>query len=435
MLRKKRLGLLLLAAILLFCTSVPAMADEGGEPIEISRFDLLEQTSSVINQGEDLPAFPQQITGYDSAENHYTLALTWSSDDYADVPGEYLFTAALSGGYTFAADLEAPTLLLTVVSVGRQAPTDRSALSASNQSLGTLSATSTVDTSLTDEEIVQMLVGENVIPFNISITGDASGIQRGVFSSAGDVLGIDSGVILSTGDARTTFSNTLMETGNYISTSLSEPGDADLQSHVGASATHDAAVIEFDFIPQTSLLSFDYVFASTEWDQDVNDAFALYVNGENRALLPTGSIISIEKILTDSQLPWPWYDSTSSSLAPQSQGYFVNTEQAGYFNFTGRSVLLTCTATVAVGELTHVKLVIADIDDRILDSALFIRANSIVTVVDVPTENVLPAIPLTGDTTSSAGFFAIAFCLVGLGFLVVGIRVRYLHQRRAEPAN
>jgi len=58
------------------------------------------------------------------------------------------------------------------------------------------------------------------------------------------------------------------------------------------SSTNDAAVLEFDFVPTQSTISFQYVFASEEYNEYVdqyNDVFGFFVNSQNIALIPGSS--------------------------------------------------------------------------------------------------------------------------------------------------
>ena len=88
-------------------------------------------------------------------------------------------------------------------------------------------------------------------------------------------------------------------------------GDADLDQLAGVS-TYDAAVLEFDFIPASDTLTFDYVFGSEEYNEyvcgTVNDAFGFFLSGpgiagpytngaENIALVPgTTTQVSINTV-------------------------------------------------------------------------------------------------------------------------------------------
>ena len=69
-----------------------------------------------------------------------------------------------------------------------------------------------------------------------------------------------------------------------------QPGDADLDTLIPGGSTFDACVLTFDFVPQTDVLTFDYVFTSDEYNEyantEFNDVFGFFVNGQNVALIP-----------------------------------------------------------------------------------------------------------------------------------------------------
>jgi hypothetical protein len=72
-------------------------------------------------------------------------------------------------------------------------------------------------------------------------------------------------------------------TFSNITTYNGQPGDSDLDSLIPGFATFDATVLEFDFVPSTSVISFQYVFGSEEYNEFVNSAqnnvFGFFVNG------------------------------------------------------------------------------------------------------------------------------------------------------------
>jgi hypothetical protein len=60
------------------------------------------------------------------------------------------------------------------------------------------------------------------------------------------------------------------------------PGDNNLDN-VSSADTYDATVLEFDFVPATDNISFNYVFGSEEYLEFVNagynDVFAFFISG------------------------------------------------------------------------------------------------------------------------------------------------------------
>src|SRR5699024_3968216 len=98
-------------------------------------------------------------------------------------------------------------------------------------------------------------------------------------------IGIDSGIVLTSGSAANianpaSFFSSAQFTGGAA-------GDTNLNtvlSMTGSSAvTHDACVLEFDFVPAGDTIKFDYVFGSEEYPEfactGFNDVFAFFISG------------------------------------------------------------------------------------------------------------------------------------------------------------
>lgn len=208
-----------------------------------------------------------------------------------------------------------------------------------------------VSDSVTAADLVNILLGEdsNVTVSNISITGSNAAI--GHFSNGGS-LGFDTGVVMSTG----LISNISNDMSNFADTNNSQPGDSDLSTLVN-DTTFDAIILEFDFVPEKSGINFNYRFSSEENFTDVyDDAFGLFVNGENIALLPNGNPVSVINI---------------------GNGTYY---EPGPLNncFNGSSIILTATAEVVPDTLNHMKFAIADARDGVWDSGVFIEGGSFV---------------------------------------------------------
>ena len=127
---------------------------------------------------------------------------------------------------------------------------------------------------------------------NASYTG--SPLAAGSFSGFEDA-GIDAGIVLSTGCAAGSedpiCSSSILGPNESPNTGviLGEAGDADLDNLLDGVNTQDAAVLEFDFVPDAEAVTFTYVFGSEEYpdfvDAGYNDVFAFYVNGTNYATI------------------------------------------------------------------------------------------------------------------------------------------------------
>jgi hypothetical protein len=250
-----------------------------------------------------------------------------------------------------------------------------------------LSVTTTDLNSTTPQQLAQMLAGSGVLISNVTFTG--ANVAGGTFTGGlADGLGLDSGVILSSGNIANAVGP---NTNDGITTSNGTPGDATLNAIVGAGhTTFDAAVLEFDFVPATSNVSFRYVFASEEYNEFVgafNDVFAFVIDGQNVALIPaTSTPVAINTVnLT-----------TNSSFYRNNDPSDLGIPTPFGTQFDGFTVVLTASATLTPGVTHHIKLVIADTDDGILDSAVFLQAGSFVgqpTATPTPTGTVSTPTP------------------------------------------
>jgi len=235
-------------------------------------------------------------------------------------------------------------------------------------------------------QLVQnVLVGGGVDISNIVYTGHANAI--GSFNGVNTNLGLNSGILLTTGtvlagDDGPHGPNDESGSG----TDNGEPGNGLLTDIVGFD-TYNAAVLEFDFVPQSDSVKFKYVFGSEEYPEnvggDVNDVFAFFISGPgfggvaNMATIPgSNDIISINSVNNGDDNTGPC----------QNCSYYVNNgdgnsaPQNGSNNFIqydGFTTVITAAAKVECGEMYHLKIAIADVTDGILDSGIFLEANSL----------------------------------------------------------
>jgi hypothetical protein len=241
------------------------------------------------------------------------------------------------------------------------------------------------DTSLTATQVAQSLVGPGVTISNVTYTGSPWAL--GTFTGGTGILGFGTGIILSNGAV----SNVIgPNCSSSITQSNATPGDTDLSNLIGQ-VTNDAAVLEFDFVPTSPTISFQYVFASDEYQEfvfDFNDVFGFFLGAEgNRqdiALIPgTNTIVSINNVNNGST------DPANLSIPPVNPQFYVNND----FQFTeaniapfntemdGLTVVLTAKAQVTPGQTSHIKLAVADAIDTVFDSNVFIRAGSLTSSV------------------------------------------------------
>lgn len=225
-----------------------------------------------------------------------------------------------------------------------------------------------VQNNLTPEQLVQnVLVGGGVSVSNVTYSGAIQ--MRGSFSNGhGTNLGLDEGVLLSTGNVFQ------VPNANSInaSTDYSQPGDPTLTSTCG-SVTHDAAVLEFDFIPTADTLLFRYVFGSEEYPEYVgsfNDAFGFFVNGPKPNGLGTYVDYNIA-LIPGTNLPV-----TINNVNAGSYPQFYISNSGNTIVFDGFTTVLTALLVVVPCEQYHIKLAIGDAVDFVYDSGVFLEANS-----------------------------------------------------------
>lgn len=161
-------------------------------------------------------------------------------------------------------------------------------------------------------------------------------------------------------------------------------GDSDLEANTTATETNNASWVQFDFVPLVDQISFNFIFASEEYDQffecDFSDAFAFIVTDQNTgvvqnlAVLP-GTNIPIEVTNIHPDVP--------GQCPAINEEYFdkynfapFNPEDEAAIDFNGQIVSLQAVGDVIVGNPYTIKLVIADETDTLYDSAVFIEAGS-----------------------------------------------------------
>ncbi len=218
---------------------------------------------------------------------------------------------------------------------------------------------------------------------------ESSGVPEsfGEFYNGADVINFSDGIILSTGDIGSAVGpNTLVET----TTQFDQPStDRDLMA-IATDDLFDVAVIEFDFVPVASQVSFQYVFASEEYCEFVgtifNDVFGFFVSGPgingpfadgaiNVARVPdSDEFVSINTI--------NHIDNENLYVKNELSGDVANCDiefdpqQVNTIEYDGFTVPLLARFTVIPCETYHIRLVVGDVGDDKLDSAVFLKSKS-----------------------------------------------------------
>lgn len=229
-------------------------------------------------------------------------------------------------------------------------------------------------------EMVDMICPEGVECFNVQYSG--SPYATGTFQGYSNI-GFEEGILLTTGYVW----HAEGPNGSYESGVLHDlPGDPDLDM-LNPGQTHDAAVLEFDFISELSELDFYFVFAGEEYDELVEDShtdmMGFFVSGpgisgpfnneaENFAILPSQEAVSVYTVNNGFAEP----GIVPTGPCYNCEFYVHNKEQSlGYDGFTE---ILNAHLNVQPGESYHCKIVIADGGDKNYDAGVFIKSSDAV---------------------------------------------------------
>jgi gliding motility-associated-like protein len=246
----------------------------------------------------------------------------------------------------------------------------------------------TTSTAQTPTQLVEnVLVGGGVAVSNVVYTGDADAI--GSFNASATNLGLNSGIILTTGTVLNTVGAGIFG-GQEGPHGPNETGSAGVDNGAGgyqpltaiaAEETHNAAILEFDFIPQSDTVRFKYVFGSEEYpefvDAGFNDVFAFFISGPgfggtiNMATIPGtgGTPVTIDNV-NDNVNSAFYVNNGDGSQAPQNGSDF-------YIQYDGFTIVIEAVAQVQCGETYHLKIAIADVGDGAYDSGIYLEANSL----------------------------------------------------------
>ncbi|WP_373516220.1 choice-of-anchor L domain-containing protein [Pricia sp.] len=234
------------------------------------------------------------------------------------------------------------------------------------------------DSGYTVEQLVRdVLINSNCAETSnyTSFTGTEQNVNGiGYFSANGTNFAYEEGIILSTGRARDAKGP---NTGINDSGTENWPGDNDLITVTNTGNLFNATYIQFDFVPLTNSIRFNFLFASEEYQENYqciySDVFAF--------------------ILTDSQgvstnlaiVPGTNQPVRATTIRPGIEGQCaaMNIDFFGKINgdsdpisFHGETESLKAESQVTPGEAYTIKLVISDNQDSQVDSAVFLEAGS-----------------------------------------------------------
>jgi len=227
--------------------------------------------------------------------------------------------------------------------------------------------------------ITSDFIGGNYSVSNVQYTGSSEAVGQFNFVGDSSCIGLTKGILLTTGSVVDTLGP--IGPNDEISSTVSnnELGNILLDSLLNDSLSHtqEAAVLEFDFIPFVDSVSFKYVFGSEEYPEYVgsqfNDVFAIFLSGpgisgpENIAKLPNGEVVSINNVNQTMNSSY-FVNNGDGTYEP----YFSDPYYIQYDGFT--TPLFASKTGLIIGQTYHLTIAIADVNDGIFDSGLFIES-------------------------------------------------------------
>ena len=271
--------------------------------------------------------------------------------------------------------------------------------------------------------INDLLLGDDLTTSNWAWQNGTTNI--GYFDGFAANIGFDEGVVMSTGGIN------FVQDGIGAGPGLS--GDPDLEQALTTLgmqgfSVNNVTILEFDFVANSESMAFNYVFGSMEYTSytcsSFNDVFGFFLsgpgivgpytnNGINIALVPdpanpgtyTDTPVAVNTVNNGEMIN----DPNCNDLDPNFESYnifWIDNDYSGagwqgvneppdpeftVEGLTGFTTPLTAEYNNLVcGETYHIKLAIADCADGILNSAVFLEANSFVSpsVIVNPISNI-----------------------------------------------
>ncbi|MEM1325501.1 MAG: choice-of-anchor L domain-containing protein [Bacteroidota bacterium] len=246
---------------------------------------------------------------------------------------------------------------------------------------------------ITPTDDVEQLVLEEFIKqdncievFNIRTIGTINSI--GSFSGGEEAISVDKGIVFTTGRlediGRPNFNSS---TTGMLYGLANAPY---LQQAVRTPSIHDVVGIEFDFIPTNQFVGFNYVFASEEYCEFVgsefNDAFGFFISGPGIEGDGFDNSINIAKIPESDEIV-----SINTVNHLENSSYFINNftpldanacnveydpQSLSTIEFDGFTTTLQAVIRVIPCETYRIRLVVGDVSDTLLDSAVFLEGKS-----------------------------------------------------------
>ncbi len=263
-------------------------------------------------------------------------------------------------------------------------------------------------------DLADALTGDGITIINATLTCPTDG--AGTFSGAID-LGVDEGIILTSGLAINALGP---NDEDGVTGSFGGSGDSDLENLIGGVSTCDACILEIEFTTNEDEFTFEYQFASDEYNEffcsSFNDPFGFFLSGPN----PAGGNYNTANIAL---VPGTSDPVSINNVGPQdcdgvdNSGFYTSndfndgvvTNETQYDGFTD---VFMASANIVPGETYTLKLAIADAGDCALDSGVILKGDSFTAGPPPPPTEDIP-------TMSEWGLFIFALTILTLMVVTV----------------
>ncbi|MEW5856855.1 MAG: choice-of-anchor L domain-containing protein [Cyanobacteriota bacterium] len=232
--------------------------------------------------------------------------------------------------------------------------------------------------------LLNALLGDTTGLSNFSVNATGNAAAFGLFSN--DPFGLKNGIVLSTGNVTDVVGP---NNSGSTTTQFNTPGDTP--------GSFDLAQLDISFDAGTTVdkLFFQYVFGSEEFlefgGSSFNDSFELLLNGVNLAKLNDGKTVTINNLVP-----------VANDLSSANPDYINNPAGSAGTELDGYTKTLTFEGLLNKNAKNTLSIKIKDIGDSRLDSAVFIKGNSVGVVQppkDVPEPSLMLGLLSVGGMT------------------------------------
>ncbi|WIY26720.1 Hint domain-containing protein [Parasedimentitalea psychrophila] len=226
----------------------------------------------------------------------------------------------------------------------------------------------TYQTNASAMQMAEAIFGDGVTVVSADYTGDSrsSAIYSNGDSIAPGATPGDTGVILSTGRAKeyTNSSGEANQDANQSRNTSGENNNADFNAAAGSN-TYDASYLDVTFIPDSGVMTMQFIFSSEEYPEFENSVYqdfvGVWING-----------VQVDLVVGNGDADPGNVNSTNNENL-----FLDNSNDAYNTEMDGLTVTMTLTMNVIPGVENTIRIGIADVSDSSYDSNLLIAGDSV----------------------------------------------------------